>query len=565
MNLRGAMLALLCGVTSGAFATDYTWTGAKSNVLDDGENWSGGIVPGSADKGTITVSGDEPVTFTLQTDTFAPKTLNVKPDTGSTAPVIFDFAKHTMTQSGDFLNVTVRSFTITNGVWTGDGLKGKTSWGAGNETDTYEFNIVDAEYNPHWGDWAWVNKAYAGGTLRVRNSKSNYVPIFQRNLTLICDNSCVRGMVPSNPAAGTNFFWHVTNHSIVTNSIFSGKYCCSHVVVDGDSAIDYDDGLNIGASNSVAHDNILAVSNSMVHVNDITVAGTNDTAYFHNVDFISRATWRELRLYGVGNKVYFSGTQPMYNARKTYPGLGTHFEIGEGCVLTNGEMKLSAAKDVTLKVGKDARFRGSTLETKNGDAVLSGSKFLVEKGAQVSLDQFNGNYGLNGSNNVISIRGSVKVDKIAELGMYGPVSGCRLELIGDEAEFISGVNVGGSSGYLRLGSTDCPNALTLKFQPGPTGFGGVAPLRPFDTYVLRACTLNDAIIEVDAREYYAALPAQKEAYRLPLIFGGYSLTVADFDSIKAKAVLKPAGELVLEEKTLYYEFYKKPGLLILVR
>ena len=565
-SLLLAVILALVGMA--ALATDYTWTGAKSNALDDGENWSGGVVPGDGDVATVTVSGSDPVTFTVETDTFAPWKINFKSETGATAPVCVDLCKHTVSMAGTkdargAFSVKVPSFTIKNGVWKGDNWI--VYWGVGDRTTTFEFTIEDATFDLPWGNWAWSNTAYAGGVLKLKNAKANYVPYFQENLTLLCENSTFKGMVPNSPAYGTNFFWHVTSHSVVTNGNSGGSAQNAHVVIDGESTLDIDGNLDVGSKNGKAHDNILAISNATVKVAYITVAGTNDVAYFHDVNFISRATWHPMYLNGVSNKVYFSGTLPMYNRRPTSLGLGTYFEVGEGCVLSNGEMKLSAAKDVTIKVCKDALFRTGDFVTKDGDAVLSGSKLLVEKGAVVSLDAMNGTLGLNGSNNVIATQGSVLVDKIADLAMYGPTDGCRLELLGDEAQFVSGVNIGGSSGHLNIGSTDYPNALTLKFQPGPTGFGGVAPLRPFSSYVLRKCTLNDAIIEVDAREYYAALPARNAAYRLPLINGGYSLTIADFDDIKAKAVLKPAGELVQEGKNLYYEFYKKPGLLILLR
>ena len=568
-----AMLVVMV-FANGAFATDYTWVGGSSMALDDKDNWSGGIVPGDGDKGTITVSGDEPVTFTVETDTFAPWKLVFKPATGATAPVCVDLCKHTISMPGTSsargrLVVQVPSFTVKNGIWKGD--QWIVEWGASDRITTFEFTIEDATFDPPWGNWGWCNVAYAGGVLKLKNAKSNYVPYFQENLTLLCDNSTFKGMVPHNPAYGTNFFWHVTNHSVITNGTSGGDAQNAHVVIDGESTVDIDGNLVIGSKNGKAHDNILAISNATVKVNYITVAGTNDVSYFHNVDFISRATWHPMSLNGVSNKVYFTGAKAMSNRRVTNLGRGTLFSVGEGTTLTNGEIHMENSSGCVSPVAPNAFFWTSGIYSRSSatDAdASSGNVYEIMHGATALFAAMENTRGVNGQSNVWRIAGQLLTNNGLDLGMYATSNGNRVELLGDDARFLCGRSVGGGTGHLTIGNATNPDSITVLFKPGPNGFGGEPPLTS-EGYSFGRVTIHKANFEVDLREYHAVLPARKAVYRIPLIKTGiYSSKVAvdDLEELNAKAKILPdGGRLVVDGRVLYCEFYKKPGLLILVR
>lgn len=553
-----------------AFATDYTWTGAKSNVLDDGGNWSGGLIPGSADKGTVTVSGSEPVTFTLLTDTFAPKNLVFKPAAGSTASVVLDCGNHKMINS-DTMDVQVRSFKITNGTWDGDtggGGRGKVSWGAGNETDTYEFTIEDAQLNPPWGNWAWVNKAYAGGTLKIVNGSSTYLPLWQRNLTLICDNSTMSGMTPNSPKYGTNFCWHVTNKSTVETGSSCGKQAFAKVIVDGESTYGHNGHFELGLANSEAHDNLVAVTNATMYVKSITIAGTNDVAYFHNAKLDPRASGCWLNLNGVSNSVTFSGTVPVNLKRYVSFGTASKYIVGAGLAVTNDYMSMTTASNGLLDIGEGASVYSPYIETRTADADVSRDlRFQVAKGATFHLEVMTGTRGVNGQSNVWQIVGTVRTDKGLDIGTSGTSDGCRVELLGDEAKLLCGMKVGGSTGFLTIGNDANPNSATICFKPGPTGFGGVAPLTS-KYYSFGQVTVTDTCLEVDLSDYYAAVPARKEAYRLPLMECGIYKDLAglDLEVLNARAKISvPGGRLIVEGRVLYCEFEKKPGLVILLK
>lgn len=567
-SLLLAVILALVGMA--ALATDYTWTGAKSNALDDGENWSGEVVPGSADKGTVTVSGSEPVTFTLSTDAFAPKTLVFQSAAGSTAPVVLDCGNHQMVNS-DILDVRVRSFKITNGTWDGDtkgGERGKVSWGVGNETDTYEFTVENAQLNPPWGNWAWVNKAYAGGTLKIVNGSSTYLPLWQRNLTLICDNSTVSGMTPNSPKYGTNFYWHVTNKSTVETASSCGKQAFAKVIVDGDSTYGHNGHFELGLADSEAHDNLVAITNATMYVKSITIAGTNDVACFHNAKLDPRAAGCWLNLNGVSNSVTFSGTLPVNLKRYVSFGTASKYVVDAGLAVTNGYMSMSAASSGLLDIGENAVVYSPYIETRTSNADAARDlRFQVAKGATFHLEVMTNGDGVNGQSNVWQIVGTVKTDKGLDIGTFGTSDGCRVELLGDEAKLLCGMNVGGSTGHLTIGNDSNPNSVAICFKPGPNGFGGEAPLTS-KNYSFGQVTVTDTCLEVDLSDYYAAVPARKEAYRVPLMECGIykNLTGLDLEALNARAKISvPGGKLIVDGRVLYCEFEKKPGLLILVK
>lgn len=556
-----------------AFAADYTWDGGAGtpflNGAENAANWSGDVVPTSSDTAKITFSEGVPTYLSL-VENWSVKNLTFA---NSLRPAVtVDLKDKKLDVSGGKILIDGVPLTFKDGVLafnTFQPCKATT----GPFIDLTFTNVQAVVRQNSNSVWSEMHRATQGGIIRTIDSVVTNLPLSTANCTNLCIRSVVSGWQP-NSQGGSGWAWILSDHSTATNVTANLGSRCGRIVVENGSVFhawggpgNQYGGLTIGAKDSAAHDNYITMSNSTLHVSArMTVAGTNDTVVLHNTSIVGGT---EFALTGVSNKfvVTTSPGQAVSSAIKFTLGRETSYEIGKGTTYTNRDaMAVYQARGVTISAEEDSLWRVSKITTKNNNDVLRNSTMTVEKGATVSLDLFSGSDGFNGYTNAIVCKGSVLIDKTAELGKYSPADALTLELVGDDAEFIAGVNIGGSTGHLILGNAALKDVLTIKFRPGPSGFGGVAPLRTILDTNVYGTYLYDAILDVDASDCVKAVAARHEAYRIPLVHGGSFLTISDLAAIKAKSRLVPSdGQLVQDGNTLYFEFHKKPGLMILVR
>ncbi len=547
------LVALL--LAPAAFAASFEWDGgAGSTFLNDAANWNPDGLPNLlADYATVTVSGTKSLSLTSD---FGAKRLFLNGTGGDSLDL--DLDGHVLDTSAERLYIAGLSATIRNGTIAGKYVElGNTS------VNTASLSLFNATLALPEANWSWsTHRATDGASLRFSASVATNLPLYTVNTAITAENgSKIGGYPPNATSEGTNFSIVARGGSTVTiRTGTGGAHYGSRILLE-DSTFVCNTHYYAGKAGTSGYGNLIAATNSTLQIQTLTFNATNDVIRLHNSKL--NCTFG-ININGIGNRAYWSGVSTGTSAGL---GIGTLFDVAPGSIVTNTSINLSYATNATVRVGKGATLSITGLKTmpnSNGSVNVShGNLVEVDEGGLIHLREANfaWEYGLNGLTNVIRLRGALRVDRFTQFGTTGTSDGCRLELVGDGACYNGGCKIGGATGHINIGNADNPGSVAILFKPGPTGFGGTAPLitKPHGNIVF-----TDARIEVDAREFVRA--SQPNArLRLPLATSAGSLTV-DVDALQARTTSLPAGgKLEKDGKTLYWTFTKSSALRIFVR
>lgn len=216
-------------------------------------------------------------------------------------------------------------------------------------------------------------------------------------------------------------------------------------------------------------------------------------------------------------------------------------------------------------VGTNATASLSHLRTTSGTSAKGSISptVAVEPGATLTIGNWSGTYSfVNQNGRVVVNNGTVNSSTQIDFGHTSAASGCGIAFNGDDAK----VRANGGS-PINFGNAANPQPCWLSFNPGPTGFGGAAPLANAGT-AKDVAIADNVVISVDARAFLKGktATAAKPTVRLPLVTATGTLN-ADADALGASAQFVPeGGRLVKEDNVLYAELpLPPPKTLIMVR
>ena len=216
-------------------------------------------------------------------------------------------------------------------------------------------------------------------------------------------------------------------------------------------------------------------------------------------------------------------------------------------------------------IGTNATASLSHLRTTSGTSAKGSISptVTVEPGAKLNISNWAGTYSfVNQNGRVVVNNGTVNSSTQIDFGYVTVAKGCGIEFNGDNAK----VRANGGS-PINFGNTANAQPCWLSFNPGPTGFGGAAPLANAGT-AKDVAIADNVVISVDARAFLKGktATAAKPTVRLPLVTATGTLN-ADADALAPSARFVPAGGwLVKDGKTLYAEFpLRPPATLLSVR
>ncbi len=315
-------------------------------------------------------------------------------------------------------------------------------------------------------------------------------------------------------------------------------------------------------------------ANSCTTYSNVTLKAENNSgsyfAYprakvvFFDSTYTSDSAELVLRTTSTGATVEVEGVSRI-NKALTCSGTNQMVVVRPGASFTGNLYMNNGSKSCAVVVGTNATANVSYLRTTGGSSSRGSLDpvVTVEPGATLTIGNWSGTYAfVNQNGRVVVNNGTVNSSTQIDFGHTSAASGCGIAFNGDDAK----VRANGGS-PINIGNAANTRPCWLSFNPGPTGFGGSAPLANAGT-AKNVTLAGNVVISVDARAFLKGRTATRAnpTIRLPLVRATGTLN-ADADALGASAQFVPeGGRLVKEGKVLYAELpLPPPKTLIMVR
>ncbi len=608
-----------------ANALAYTWTGnAGDGVLNTPENWDPVLpnTPISARWSTLTIplpNDGSAAAFTLT----APLTANLITFSGGAAdaaPTVFDLGGTFLrsTNSAAQLNFAASTPLIFRN---GSLVSGSTTYFGvnGNKASPVSLTLDHVALRGGAGSYYSTNLFVSvkdGALTNALHSVPSHTRIVLDNTSVYVDgNGNPSPCAPGSTASNVSF-------RAVNGSLFVAGHSARRFTIGGrGNRYAVESGSNLGIPNIITgHDNWLGVTNAVISTavtsgTDapcFTIQGTNNAVTFKSaVAGLPKFKQKVFTVSGLNNRLVFedsavtndetSISQSIENTISgrdnivTITGSSASFYLGAlGIYGSNNVFAIADNLVISNKVSSSLKMHGYPMNPlfKAGSVDCS---FVVGKNAVAEFWHWNG-IPMGATNMLFKIgpgssvrtvkqdtdKGSTTIGGafghpgriVLDNASFTIVEGQRptivtgnveIAILGDAARFsISSSGSNSAYGQLHVTGVREGNAPPrLIFRPGPTGYGGTAPISPRNTgsSILAPTT----VFEVNASDFAHGKPTG--IYEIPLIKKGKNWKQCNLDALNAVGVFTPAnGKLVANaDNDIVFRFKRDCGTRLMVR
>lgn len=569
----------------------YNWTGAAGNgILNDEANWQEEVLVTTSDikptyrfpyLGTV----GEKVTLT---EDFAVPNL-VFTNAPGQALLTIDLAGHAMAlgtenyQSVTFANQS--PLMLSNGVFKVSNTYFYSNWGVP-DAGAVDVRFVDISASYTVARDSTYVRHIGPQKLLFKDSVLTNFPGnvgIGSNSEVLFDNCQYykNGEYYRLRAGTTNATVRFSNGSVVTRGattvaiVHGANVCGNRIIFDSGSTCTFFG--KSGTSNPTLNgtNNVIAVSNACVK-GLVSLTGVSNRVIFSESDYSGPLVFdgTSIDFWGEGNEVAFSGRGEKF----TFTSLNVTGQARNPVVRLEDNSSLSnaftiyATRSSGLKVllGTNSILKTSELrmyDNSNKSSNSTNALFRVGQDALFSIGSASQSYGFYGEGTRLVLDNGAYEFRNSN-GYSRHYAGTSIELNGDKAWYKT-------ASYFKFGLADFEKPDlhgTILFRPGPTGYGGTAPIR---IGMLRLSTMAaNTVFKFDLRDYLR--DSRVRHHRIPLMNGNPtswdSSARPDLARLTEALEITPKGRTKNEQiiydsvqNAVCLDFDQVLGLMIIVR